>query len=304
MVAVKKIFSILLAVFLISSSGFSAKAQGSVGIGTTTPLELLDVNGNINLRGKIKLNNVEGNPGSVLSVGQDGNPVWAAAQEFTTFMAAYTDNASVVIPASARKVMIEAWGAGGGGAQGGGGASGHYAMGIFEITQNTPLTITIGTAGAAATTYTGAAGNGGSTTVTGAGVSVTAGGGRGANAFFGGLLPNNGAMASAVTGGSRVRFVVINGENGHPTTQTTHQVGSTTWHTHVYFGRGGNPPLGIGMGGNGSFRIHLSTLAGDGNAIKLYQGGYAGIAGGGGGGQKLPSEWGWDGGRGYVIVRY
>ena len=291
-------------IFLATTGYSTLFGQNRVGIGTSTPLELLDVNGNVNLRGKIKLNNVEGDPGSVLSVGQDGNPTWSPASEFTTFMASYSNSITINIPSSAKRVMIEAWGAGGGGAQGGGGASGHYAMGIFDITTTTALTITIGETGAGATTYTGTAENGGATTVTGTGISVTAGGGRGANQYFGGLLPNNGAMASSVTGSALKRSMVINGENGHPTTQYTNQVSSTVWHTHVQFGRGGHPPMGIGQGGHGSFRIHNQTSAGDGTALKLYQGGYAGIAGGGGGGQRLGYGWGWDGGKGYVIIRY
>ena len=293
-------------IFLFSSLGIYSPvaAQNKVGIGTNTPLELLDVNGDVNLRGKIKLNSSEGSPGNVLSVGQDGNPMWSPANEFTTFMATYSTSTSVNIPASAKRVMIEAWGAGGGGAQGGGGASGSYAMGIFEITQLTALTITIGTIGLGAVDYTGVADNGGSTTVTGTGISVTAGGGRGANAFYGGLLPNNGVVNATVSGSSLKRSMVINGENGQPTTQSTYQVNSTTWYTNVQFGRGGHPPLGIGLGGHGSFRIHNQTSAGDGTSIKLYQGGYAGIAGGGGGGQRLGYGWGWDGGRGFVIIRY
>ncbi len=291
----KKSISRVWGLIMLSTIFYSnVLGQNRVGIGTNTPLETLDVNGGVNLRGKLKLNNIEGDPGSVLSVGQDGNPLRAAAQAFTTYMGIFNAITSslLVIPASAKKVMIEAWGAGGGGAQGGGGASGHYAMGIFEITQNTTLTITVGDERPGATTYTGSAGNGGSTTVTGTGISVTAGGGRGANAFFGGLLPNNGSLASSVTGSARLRFIVINGENGAPTTQTTYQVNSTTWNTNVYFGKGGNPPMGIGSGGNGSFRVQLQTAAGDGSYLKLYQGGYAGIAGGGGGGQRLGYGWG------------
>jgi hypothetical protein len=295
-----------LVTFIISWGLFTTTlAQNKVGIGTSTPLELLDVNGDINLRGKIKLNSAQGEPGNVLSVGQDGNPYWVQGQEFTTFMRSYSNTTTVNIPVSAKKVMIEAWGGGGGGAQGGGGASGHYAMGIFNISAATSLSITIGTAGEGAETYTGTGTTGGSTIVTGgAGISVTAGGGRGATQYYGGLLPNNGSLASTVSGSALLRAVVINGENGQPTTQATYQVNSTTWHTHVQFGRGGHPPMGIGQGGHGSFRIHNAAFQPDGTSIKLYQGGYAGIAGGGGGGQMLGSGWGWAGGRGYVIVRY
>lgn len=53
-------------------------AQNKVGINTNSPLEALDVNGNTNLRGVLKLNNVAGTTGQVLtSQGPSTDPVWA-----------------------------------------------------------------------------------------------------------------------------------------------------------------------------------------------------------------------------------
>ncbi len=58
-------------------AGIMAIAQPKVGINTTSPLETLDVNGNLNLRGLLKINNNPGNKGQVLmSKGGAEDPVW------------------------------------------------------------------------------------------------------------------------------------------------------------------------------------------------------------------------------------
>ncbi len=56
----------------------NAQAQNKVGINTNTPLEVLDVNGNLNLRGVLKLNSTAGSSGQVLtSKGPSTDPIWA-----------------------------------------------------------------------------------------------------------------------------------------------------------------------------------------------------------------------------------
>ena len=297
---VKIVFSF--SAFLLSAVAMAQ--SGNVGIGTTNPTEKLDVNGNVNITGQIRLNGDGGEPGNILSVGYDGNPVWSTAGQFTNYARYFDKNASVTIPATVKKFMIEAWSAGGGGARGGGGASGNYVMGVFSNNAATTLTISVGVGGNGAIAYQDAGTTGGATTITGPNVSITAFGGRAANAFFGGLLPNNGILGGTASGGALLQSIVLNGENGMPTKQTTAQVSATLWHTEVHFGRGGHGVLSIGRGGHGSYRVHNAAHDGDGSAVALYQGGYAGIASGGGGGQRLGYGWGWDGGNGYVIIRY
>lgn len=301
----KKIFCL----FTLLGLGFFVNcisAQNKVGIGTATPTETLDINGNLNLNGQIKLDGDGGSPGEVLSVGADGNPAWAMAQQFTRYSQHFTTSGTMNIPADVDRVMIEAWGAGGGGALGGGGASGNYAMGVFDLKNvgSFTLNITVGDAGPGAVDYLGSASAGGFSSALATGINVIASGGNGANRYYGGLLPNNGFVAGTVSGNLLIQSLRLNGDNGQVTTQQTYQVAATTWHTAVHFGRGGHPPLGVGRGGGGSFRIHSATANPDGASQLLYQGGYAGIAAGGGGGQRLGYGWGWNGGRGLVIVRY
>jgi hypothetical protein len=51
-------------------------AQQKVGINTVTPTETLDVNGNTNFRGLLKLNGVAGSKGQVITSQGNGDPVW------------------------------------------------------------------------------------------------------------------------------------------------------------------------------------------------------------------------------------
>lgn len=55
-------------------------AQQKVGINTDNPIETLDINGNANLRGLLKLNGIAGNKGDILtSQGGLNDPVWKSS---------------------------------------------------------------------------------------------------------------------------------------------------------------------------------------------------------------------------------
>jgi hypothetical protein len=70
----------LLATLCLALSILEIQAQTKVGINTNSPLEPLDVNGNTNFRGLIKLNNNAGASGQVLtSKGVAADPVWASS---------------------------------------------------------------------------------------------------------------------------------------------------------------------------------------------------------------------------------
>ncbi|QQS59861.1 hypothetical protein IPN35_03260 [Candidatus Peregrinibacteria bacterium] len=59
--------------------------NGNVGIGTTSPTEKLDVNGNINFTGELNINSVPGTSGQVLTSGGDGSaPTWVDASTVGT----------------------------------------------------------------------------------------------------------------------------------------------------------------------------------------------------------------------------
>jgi len=72
----KGVFAI--AILLMSYISFSQ----NVGIGTTSPAEKLDVNGNVNLNGQLKVNGNQGTAGQVLRKDGSNNPVWGDISEF------------------------------------------------------------------------------------------------------------------------------------------------------------------------------------------------------------------------------
>jgi hypothetical protein len=63
---------------IIPSFSFSQ----NVGIGTVTPSEKLDVNGNINVAGQLKLAGNAGASNQILMKDATNNPVWGDLSEF------------------------------------------------------------------------------------------------------------------------------------------------------------------------------------------------------------------------------
>ena len=80
----------------------------NVGIGTLTPGEKLDVNGNVNVQGNVKVNGVSGTDGQVLMTNNTGATVWSDLCDFKN-IASFTQNGTWTIPAGVTKIMIEAW---------------------------------------------------------------------------------------------------------------------------------------------------------------------------------------------------
>ncbi|MCU0335994.1 MAG: hypothetical protein MUF62_13300, partial [Chitinophagaceae bacterium] len=64
-----------LSCLLFLSLALTSRAQ-NVGVGKTNPTEQLDVNGNVNVDGKLKINGNAGQPGQTLMVQPDGTQQW------------------------------------------------------------------------------------------------------------------------------------------------------------------------------------------------------------------------------------
>ena len=65
--------------FIILLIFFTSSSYAQVGINTTTPAEMLDVNGNIKIDGALMPNNLPGNAGQILtSAGVNLPPTWGA----------------------------------------------------------------------------------------------------------------------------------------------------------------------------------------------------------------------------------
>ncbi len=209
---------------------FNISNAQNVGVGTTTPAEKLDVAGNINVTGTIKVNGVDGTPGQVLMKNSSGNLAWGQAGDYKNVIA-INQTTTWTVPTNVTDVFVEAWGGGGGGASAGGGAGGTYAYASGKVTPGESITITIGTGGTAASTEAGIATDGGNTSVGGSLFSLTARGGGGANSAAPGY--------SGLFGSSGPFFIQICGQPGQATSFSYYPVSSTVFYEVRNHGSGG-----------------------------------------------------------------
>src|SRR5689334_14005146 len=124
-------YSFILLIILSSLRSFTQ----NVGVGTTTPVERLDVNGNINLTGTIKANGTDGQPNQVLMKNNAGSFVWGDLCEYKNSV--YYDAVAThswTVPANVKRITVEAWGSGGGGSSYSGGGGGGYIVATFSVT--------------------------------------------------------------------------------------------------------------------------------------------------------------------------
>jgi hypothetical protein len=120
----------------------------NVGVGTATPAEKLDVNGNINVSGTIKANGVDGQPNQVLMKNSSGILAWGSMSEYKN-MVTFTDTTGTItwpVPAGVTKVWVELWGGGGAGLEAGGGGGGYLSV-VVNIVAGENVHVTVGKGG-------------------------------------------------------------------------------------------------------------------------------------------------------------
>lgn len=292
----------LLSLLLLSSHYCFAQ---NVGIGTANPTEQLDVNGNINVSGSIKVNTVDGTANQLLGKNSAGNLAWMDLGEFKNFKVFInTSTTTWTVPAGITKIAIEAWGAGGGGSKGGGGAGGNYFFAKADVIPGNVITLRCGLAGARGeASNSGVAGNGGNTTVlvppnTG---NISASGGGGATNFTCGT-PGN-LWPQAVV--HNVPVIHYSGQHGTNTTEQYSQYSAGVFVTSVFYGDGGSSPFVPANGDKGGFASFNTATPG--TLLKYYYPPNGGAMPGGGG-AGAPDIGGFSystyGGNGMVIVRW
>lgn len=267
----------------------------NVGVGTPTPSEKLDVNGNLNVQGTIKMNSVSGANNQVLMTNGSGATVWADLSGYKNIVS-YTQTDNWTVPAGVTSVVVEMWGGGGGGASGGGGGGGTYVItGPQTVTPGNAVNIVVGAGGAGAVGEGGNGGAGGFSQVSlGASTFFQALGGSGANFLRGG-----GPSSYGLDGDGYLQYP---GQSG---TTTTFEYAQRTAGQFVEvrkYGNGGGTAPAYNNGGPGGTVINdLSTTIN----IKITQPGFTQISGtGGGGGSAGSGNWGADGSKGMVIIHY
>jgi hypothetical protein len=272
----------------------------NVGIGTTTPVEKLDVSGNINLTGTIKANGLDGTANQVLMKNNSGLLSWGDMCDFKN-MATFTTPGSGnwIVPANVKRIWIEVWGAGGGGGAFGGGGGGGYVMGFFTVAENDVINYTVGSGGAGGSNGT----NGGQSLITAGTVTLTAFGGEGSVLASGVITNGAGGNYSVSAGFTNNRG--MRGGIGTPKSFRFFSNGATNYQETAE-GNGGDGANAPGTGGAGRLRIYNITAAIDIFVGLPEQGKQPGGGGGSGiGGIGLPTTGnGAAGASGAVIFHY
>lgn len=291
--------SILFLLLLFSCKLFSQ----NVGVGTTTPVEKLDVNGNINVTGTIKANGTDGQPNQVLMKNEAGSFVWGDLCDFKN-MAMYSGvpNATWTVPAGITRIFVEAWGAGGGGSAYGGGGGGAYTAANFTVTPGSVVTMILGEAGTAGSGSTNG-GVGGQTAVNAGPYGISAGGGNGAAANIS-MSTATGGVGNASN--TFTNYITIRGGAGKPVMNNFITQGSNTYETAMG-GDGGSAAHAEATGGTGAYRMiivnGLATLVRNKSAENGKSPG-----GGGGSGWSFVSSagtsMGGQGSFGMVVIHY
>ena len=302
---VKKLFTI--ASLLAFCAGTQAQ---NVGIGTTTPTERLDVNGNVNVGGQLKLAGAAGTTNQVLMKDASNNPVWGNLSSYkniavfncssSSATTAGTNNVTYnwTVPAGVTSILMEGWSGGGGGGTYSGGGGGGYMTAILAVTPGNTVTVTVG-AGGAPGSSTADGIHGGTTTVqTSIGTCYIIGAGGGHS----GDLSSNVILALSVSFGGGglgtagiTNVVAYYGQSGSSDVIKFEQVTATEFAKVIYYGDGGDAALFPGSGGKGSYSLSSATYS----MINLGKTGA--LVGGGGGGDRVSPGAGLGG---MVILHY
>ena len=279
----------------------------NTGIGTTTPTEKLDVNGNINVTGTIKANGIDGTANQVLMKNSSGTLAWGDMCEFKKYVVYnYTSSGALqpfVVPADVTKIKVEIWGGGGygtfifiGGLEtaGAGGGGGGYITGYFDVTVATIVNVVVGGGGNISNGENSRIEIGSPATK----ILTANGGSRGVwNAAF---TRFEVGVGGGFTATGTTNYIGMPGESGYPLTSVYEQRTSTEFIQKLIHGNGGNAGNTNYTGGRGGIVINNATTPG----LLQRTNGTNGAVPGGGGASVGPSMGGATGGNGMVIIYY
>lgn len=248
-----KIFLSVLAMILVSGS----MAQ-NVGVRTTTPAYPLDVNGDINTNGALRVSGSPGTGGQVLRSNGNGTMAWDDMCQYNNFVSLQSAAGNTwTVPAGVTRVLIEIWGSGGGGCVLAGGGGGGYLKAHFTVTPGSSIAYTTGDGGLGAGSASANTGN--TTTCTVGSVVLSVFGGQGALFLTASNGQSGGGGGYSVTAGFS-NFMGMQGEPGQSQERNYFQFNSTTYYESGKAGRGGNSG-NAATGGLGQTYLYNTTGA-------------------------------------------
>jgi hypothetical protein len=263
----------------------SFRGNGTVGIRNSTPAYPLDVTGDINTTGALRVGGNAGAEGQVLRSNGNGTMAWSDVTEYKNFNRfLFTTTGAIqnwVVPAGVTRVKAEAWGGGGygthiflltGETSGAGGGGGGYVCAYFTVTPGETLNIIVGAGG------TSGIRDGGQSSFTSplSGANFAALGGIGANYNSSAIRFESGEGGSF--SGNRPTHFGMNGQSGTSTITYFEQRSATEFIRRLVYGNGGNAANTSYTGGTGGV---LMLLVG-GSSLLTSTGTDGGFPGGGG----------------------
>jgi hypothetical protein len=233
------------------------RGNGRVGIANPAPEYPLDVNGDINTTGALRVNGNAGTNGQVLKSNGNGTMNWDNPCGYNNFVTLVSISSSTwTVPAGVTRILIEAWGAGGGGNILAGGGGGSYIKAHFTVNPGDVVNYSTGDGGGGAVSATA---TGGTSTVCIVGsATITAGGGSGA-LFLSATNGQGGVGGGFSTSAGFNNYRGLVGGSGKSTERSYYQFNATTFYESGKAGRGGNAPENPDSGGDGQTYVYNTT---------------------------------------------
>jgi hypothetical protein len=288
-----------------SDSAFAAtfRGNGRLGVNNPAPLYTLDVAGDVNTTGALRVNGTAGNNGQVLRSNGNGTMGWGDMCQYNNFVTLRSVTAATwTVPAGVTKVLVEVWGAGGGGNLLAGGGGGGYIKAHFTVSPGSVINYATGDGGAAA--ISASASNGSASSCTVGSVTITANGGQGA-LFLTATNGQGGSGGSYSVSGGFANYIGLLGGSGKSQERSFYQFNATTYYENGKAGRGGDAPNNPDSGGAGQTYLYNTS-----GATLVFRNGNpaAGLIPGGGGASGVQfgttNISGGAGADGHIIIYY
>jgi hypothetical protein len=261
----------LLQLSIIIFSSYCSAAQ-NVGIGTSTPSEKLDVNGNINIAGQMKVAGNAGTSNQVLMKDASNNMVWGDLSEFKNIQVFDCTNIAFNVgvsnclnnwnvPEGVTTILVECWGGGGGGGTMTGGGGGGYISAKLTVTPLATANLIIGAGGNYGSTSVYGI-NGGNTSFAIASANILAYGGIGGSIGDPFISVSAGQALGGLfsTSGISNQFIGFNGNPGGISKLSFMVAGSADYAKIVNYGDGGDAALLPGSGSKGGYKLQSASI--------------------------------------------